>query len=96
MLTIDGGPLKVDELVRVARDGEAVELGAGVRERMAASRAVVEHLDAEDAVAYGVTTGFGALADRAVAASDRVALQRAVVLSHASGMGSPLPAEVVR
>ncbi|MBV8445405.1 MAG: histidine ammonia-lyase, partial [Candidatus Dormibacteraeota bacterium] len=65
-------------------------------ERMAASRAVVEHLDADDAVAYGVTTGFGALADRAVAASDRVALQRAVVLSHASGMGNPLPAEVVR
>ena len=96
MLTIDGGPLQIADVVRVARDGEDVALASSVRERMAATRAVVERLDAEGAVAYGVTTGFGALADRAIDPADRGTLQRAVVLSHAAGMGDRLDDEVVR
>jgi histidine ammonia-lyase len=96
MLTIDGGPLQIADLVRVARDGEEVELASTVPERMAATREAVERLDAEGAVVYGVTTGFGALADRAIDQADRGALQRAVVLSHAAGMGDRLDDEVVR
>src|SRR5438105_3549357 len=96
MLTIDGSALGIDAIVGVARDGDDVEVGASVQERMAESRAVVERIDAAGAVVYGVTTGFGALADRAIAADDRVALQRAVVLSHAAGAGAALDAEVVR
>ncbi len=96
MLTIDGGPLSVADVVRVARDGEEVQLAPTVVARMAESRAVVQRLDTEGTVAYGVTTGFGALADRAVEPEHRSALQRAVVLSHAAGMGAPLEAEVVR
>jgi histidine ammonia-lyase len=96
MLTIDGGPLQIADVVRVARQGEEVTLADTVRERMAATRAAVERLDAEGAVAYGVTTGFGALADRAIDQADRGALQRAVVLSHAAGMGNRLDDEVVR
>jgi histidine ammonia-lyase len=96
MVVLDGSPLSIDEVVAVARDGTVVEVGDEARRRMAPSRAVVEALDSTDTIAYGVTTGFGALADRAVAAEDRAALQRHVVLSHASGMGTPLDAEVVR
>jgi histidine ammonia-lyase len=96
MLTIDGSPLAIEDVVRVARHREAVSLAESVRERMAGSRAVVERADAEGAVVYGVTTGFGALADRAVDPADRAALQRAVVLSHAAGMGRRLDDEVVR
>src|SRR5450631_4152742 len=96
MLVLDGDPLTIDEVIAVARDGEAVAVGDAARRRMAPSRAVVESLDRSDSIAYGVTTGFGALADRAVAPMDRAALQRRVVLSHASGMGAALDAEVVR
>lgn len=71
-------------------------LGDGVRAAMQASRDAVRRLDAEGAVAYGVTTGFGALADSAIAPEDRAALQRGVVLSHAAGMGARLDDEVVR
>ncbi len=95
-MVLDGTPLRIDDVVTVARDGAAVEVGDEARRRMAPSRAVVEALDSTDSIAYGVTTGFGALADRAVAAEDRAALQRRVVLSHASGMGTPLDAEIVR
>ena len=96
MVVLDGNPLSIDDVLAVARGGAPVEVGDEARRRMAPSRAVVEELDSSDAIAYGVTTGFGALADRAVQPHDRAALQRHVVLSHASGMGDPLDAEVVR
>jgi histidine ammonia-lyase len=96
MLTIDGSPLRIEDVVHVARLGEAVALAESVRDRMAGSRAVVERADAEGAVVYGVTTGFGALADRAIDPADRATLQRAVVLSHAAGMGKRLDDEAVR
>lgn len=96
MLTIDGGPLGIDDLVAVARRGDPVSVSPAVTDRMRASRDAVTRIDAGDEVAYGVTTGFGALADRAVGREQREALQRALVLSHAAGMGAALDAEVVR
>jgi len=96
MLIIDGGPVVIEDLVRVARHRDGVEIAPSVRSTMEASRAVVERLDAEGVVAYGVTTGFGALADRAIEPADRATLQRSVVLSHAAGMGHRLDDEVVR
>ncbi len=96
MVVLDGSPLAVADVVAVARHGEAVTLSDAARERMAPARALVDRLDASDDVVYGVTTGFGALADRAISAADRVTLQRAVVRSHAAGAGPALPAEVVR
>ncbi len=96
MVVLDGDPLDIDEVVAVARGRARVEVGAEARRRMAPSRAVVEGLDTSNSIAYGVTTGFGALADRAVDPEDRSTLQRRVVLSHAAGMGAPLDAEIVR
>ena len=96
MVVLGGNPLSIDDVVVVAREGAAVEVGEEARRRMAPSRAVVVALDSTDSVAYGVTTGFGALADRVVPPDDRAALQRRVVISHAAGMGAPLDAEIVR
>jgi histidine ammonia-lyase len=96
MITVDGGALTIDAVVRAARGREEVGLDPGVRARMAPAREVVDRLDREGAVVYGVTTGFGALADRAVDPPDRSLLQRSVVLSHAAGSGPRLDDEVVR
>ena len=96
MLIVDGGPLRIDDVVEVARHSGGVALAETVRERMAPARSTVNRLSDEDAVVYGITTGFGALADRAIDPADRAALQRGVVLSHAAGMGPPLDREVVR
>jgi histidine ammonia-lyase len=63
---------------------------------MAASRALVERLDAAGGPVYGVNTGFGALADKVIPADQRIELQRAILRSHSAGVGAPLPAEVVR
>jgi len=96
MVVLDGSPLRIADVVAVARRGERVDVASAARERMAPARALVDRLDDAGEVVYGVTTGFGALADRAIDRDDRTALQRAVVLSHAAGMGPPLDAEVVR
>ncbi len=96
MITVDGGALTIDAVVRAARGREPVTLDPGVQARMRPAREVVDRLDREGAVVYGVTTGFGALADRAVDPADRALLQRSVVLSHAAGSGSRLDDEVVR
>jgi len=96
MVVLDGSPLAIRDVVAVARHGEPVSVATAAHQRMAPARALVDRLDAADEVVYGVTTGFGALADRAIDRADRVRLQRAVVRSHAAGMGPPLDAELVR
>ena len=63
---------------------------------MRASRAVIERLIADGAIVYGVTTGFGDLADVRIRPDQTVELQRNLVRSHAAGVGDPLPDEVVR
>jgi len=96
VLSLDGSPLSVSDLVAVARDGASVEVGEAARHRMAPAHALIAHLDAEGGPVYGVTTGFGALADRSIDPEERTRLQHAVVRSHTAGMGPPLAPEVVR
>src|SRR6202163_1084185 len=96
MITVDSGALTIDAVVRAARVPEEVSLDPGVRARMRPARDVVDRLDREGAVVYGVTTGFGAQPVRALDPADRALLQRSVVLSHAAGSGSRLDDEVVR
>ena len=63
---------------------------------MAVSRAVVERLEHASEPVYGVSTGFGAMANRHIAPEDRRRLQAGLVRSHAAGMGAPVEREVVR
>ena len=49
-----------------------------------------------DQPVYGVSTGFGSLANTPIPAHRREELQRALVRSHAAGMGEPVEREVVR
>ncbi len=93
---IDGLPLTIEQVIDVARRGEPVEVDEAARQRMLPSLAAVERLHNSNAPVYGVTTGFGALADTAIAVADRADLQRAIVLSHSAGMGPPVEDEVVR
>jgi histidine ammonia-lyase len=83
-------------VVAVARRGARVEMGAQARERVHASRGRVEAMIEGSLPVYGVTTGFGALANTRIAADHRLELQRSLLRSHAAGMGSFLQPEVVR
>src|SRR5919108_507783 len=95
-LPLTGRDLTIGDVVAVARERRSIELDPGAVERMRASRAVIERLVAEGAPVYGVTTGFGDLADVRIDPAQTADLQRNLVRSHAAGVGEPLPEEVVR
>jgi histidine ammonia-lyase len=93
---VTGDALTIDDVVDVALGAARAELGPGVPERMRFSREVVTAALAGDAAVYGVNTGFGALADTAVGVQDLTRLQRAIIVSHAAGVGEPLDDAAVR
>src|ERR671911_2926483 len=83
-------------VVAVARRGARVEMGAEARERVRASRTHVEVMIEGSLPVYGVTTGFGALANTRITADHRLELQSSLLRSHAAGMGRFVEPEVVR
>jgi histidine ammonia-lyase len=84
------------DVVAVARGGARVRLTDEAVAAMAESAAIVERLAGSDRPVYGVSTGFGSLATTTIAPERREELQRALVRSHAAGMGDPVEREVVR
>ena len=83
-------------VVAVARRGARVAMGGEARGRVSASRGRVERMIDDTLPVYGVTTGFGALANTRIAAEERLELQRSLLRSHAAGMGPFVEPEVVR
>ena len=90
------GPVSPADLVAVARHGASVEIGADACAAIDRARAVVEELAAAPTPAYGISTGFGALATRHIPTEMRAQLQRSLVRSHAAGSGPEVEREVVR
>jgi histidine ammonia-lyase len=89
-LVLDGQALSLAEIEAVALDLWRVEIAASARERMAASRALIEEILAAGQTVYGVNTGFGKLADVRIPPEHLVQLQTNLVRSHAGGVGQPL------
>lgn len=85
-----------EQVLAVARRDAHVELTAEARAAVARGRGFVEEMAASDVAVYGVSTGFGALASTKVSPQQRAELQRALVRSHAAGVGPEVEREVVR
>ena len=90
------GPVSFEDLVAVAREGAAVALTDESLTAVERARAVVEELAAAPVPAYGISTGFGALATRHIPTELREQLQRSLIRSHAAGSGPEIEREVVR
>ncbi|MFN2449533.1 MAG: histidine ammonia-lyase [Candidatus Baltobacteraceae bacterium] len=95
-IELDGKHLTLQAIRAIAQDGATVAITAGARARVAAARALVdEKFGLGDAI-YGVTTGFGRLANIRVEPHDANLLQLNLVRSHAAGTGEPLSIPHVR
>lgn len=90
------GPVGPADVVAVARGGAGVRLGEEALAAIDRARAAVEVLAAGERPAYGVSTGFGALATRHIPTELRAQLQRSLVRSHAAGSGPEVEREVTR
>jgi histidine ammonia-lyase len=84
------------DVVAIARDSAKVVISKESLAAMQKSRDHVEALAASDTPVYGISTGFGALANRHVSTDLRTQLQRSLIRSHAAGVGAPVEVEVVR
>lgn len=95
-ITIKKGKMTLDDLEKIARKGARVKIPKEIEEEFAKGRALIDRWVKEERKIYGVTTGFGALSTVTISGDDTVKLQRNILLSHAAGVGSPLPEDVVR
>ena len=91
-----GEGLRIADVVAVARGLAPVRLAPGAVSRMKRSRAIVDRLVRANATAYGITTGFGEFANIKISREKTRQLQRNLIMSHAVGVGDPLPREIVR
>ena len=95
-VTINSSGITFADVIAIARDNAKVEISADALARMQVSRDQVEALAQGEVAVYGISTGFGALANRHIDPQDRVQLQKSLIRSHAAGMGPFVEREVVR
>jgi len=81
---------------RDLRDGTPATLDPATAPRIAESAAAVTRILAQHTPVYGINTGFGKLASVRIDDADLAALQRNIVLSHAAGVGEPMPVPIAR
>lgn len=95
-VVISTSGMTFDDVFAISRRGAQIEISQESLEAMAKTREHIERLAASETPVYGISTGFGALAQRHIPAHDRVQLQKSLIRSHAAGMGDPVEREVVR
>jgi histidine ammonia-lyase len=86
----------IDDVVAVAREGRPVLVAAAARAALDRSHALAAALVSGEQPVYGLSTGFGALADRYIAPDLRAALQIGLIRSHAATIGEEVEVETVR
>ncbi len=95
-MIIDGEHLTVEQVHRVARMGEVVEIDGDAINRVRESRRRLEGDIARGKTIYGINTGLGDLVRVRIESEDLRRLQVNLVRSHASGIGDYMPEDVVR
>ncbi|MCJ8158278.1 histidine ammonia-lyase [Sphingomonas sp. LaA6.9] len=94
-ITIKPGQVPLADWRTIYRGATPV-LDAAAYPLIAESAAAVERILAKGAPVYGINTGFGKLASVRIGDEDLETLQRNIVLSHAAGVGEPMPVSVAR
>lgn len=95
-VVLNSSNVSFDDVVAVARYDAKVEISQEAISAMEKSRAHIEAMAQSEVPVYGVSTGFGALANRHISPADRKQLQRSLIRSHAAGTGPAVEREVVR
>ena len=95
-VTLSTSGVTFADVIDVARYNAKVELSQQSIDAINASRKYIEEYAAGGVPVYGVSTGFGALANRHIDVADRAQLQKSLIRSHAAGVGPAVEREVVR
>jgi histidine ammonia-lyase len=95
-VVLTGVSLSVEELLRVARDGERVEISPDALERMRARRSIVDATVESGTTAYGITTGVGMRREARVDGGAAAEFNRSALEGHRVGTGPPAARDAVR
>ncbi|MGE0354094.1 MAG: histidine ammonia-lyase [Gemmatimonadales bacterium] len=96
-LRLDGCSLTIADTVAFARRaGATAAIDSAALDTLRRSRGLVEQAIAAGRSIYGINTGFGKLANVRIPPDQLEQLQINLIRSHAAGIGSPLPPDVVR
>ncbi len=95
-IALDGTGLTVEKLVRIARQGERVELHPNALARITSCRELLERKIEAREIMYGVNTGIGEFSEVVLDDEQVKQFQRYLIYNHAAGIGEPAPLEHVR
>jgi len=94
-LTLTPGHIPLSQWRQIYRSA-GIQLDASTHAAIQRSAQAVDAIIAAGAPVYGINTGFGKLASVRIEPDDLATLQRNIVLSHAAGVGEPMPLPIVR
>ncbi len=95
-LVLDGESLTLESLATASDLTTEIRVAPSCRRNVQKSREVIEQAVRDEKQVYGFTTGFGALSDVFISREKGKQLQKNILMSHAAGVGDPLPDEIVR
>ncbi|MGG5174368.1 histidine ammonia-lyase [Pseudarthrobacter sp. J1763] len=95
-VTLGSSGVTAEDVLAVARHNAHITIADEALKNVARVRAHIDSLAHSDTPAYGISTGFGALANRHIPTEQRTQLQKSLIRSHAAGMGPAVEREVVR
>ncbi|GJL77126.1 MAG: histidine ammonia-lyase [Nitrospinaceae bacterium] len=95
-LVLDGESLTLEILARAADPATQIRVAPSCKEKVQKSREAIENAIRGKKQVYGITTGFGALSEVFISRDKGKQLQKNILMSHAAGVGNPLPDEIVR
>jgi histidine ammonia-lyase len=95
-LIIKGAGLTIEDVVRVARHNEKVELDPASIERINKCRAMLERKIQAHEIMYGVNTGIGEFSEIVLNDDQVKDFQKYLIYNHAAGIGEPMPVDWVR
>ena len=95
-LIINENDLSLSDIAYFLEHNPPVEISGSVIQKIERSRAIISEIVTSGRTVYGVNTGFGKFSDVKINRDQTEELQRRLVLSHAAGVGEPMPVPLVR
>lgn len=94
---ISAAHLTIEEVGAILENHATLELSDDARQRIVRCRKYLDKkIDESDVPIYGVTTGFGSLCNVSVDKDRLAQLQVNLIMSHACGVGSRVPNDIVK
>lgn len=95
-VTLDGSKLTIEDVVKVARHNEKVQVAPDAIERIDKCRGLLNRKIEAGEIMYGVNTGIGEFSEVVLNDEQVKQFQKYLIYNHSAGIGKPFPIEFVR